>query len=102
MIAYLLRGAVGESALELEQGAADLVLEGGLALLVVDGVGGMGGMGGARGLRAGAAEEATLAAGGGGGSAAAASDRHVGGLLWIWTKSCCLGLCRMGVLADAS
>ena len=82
----LLRRAVGEGALELEHGAADLVLERRLALLVVDDWGGV--MGavraavsavGAGRLGVAAAEETSPAAAGGGGSAAG-SERHVGGV----------------------
>ena len=74
----LLGRAVGEGALELEHSAADLVLEGGLALLVVDRGGGVVGAVGARGLGAGAAEETSATAGGGRG--ALGCERHGGGL----------------------
>ena len=76
----LLAGAAGQGALELEEGAADLVAHGGLAFLVMDGPA--------------ATEEATMARGGSGGgcgvvvvvvgrgrgvvSAAASEERHFG------------------------
>lgn len=79
----LLSRAVGKGALELEHSATDLVLDGGLALVVVDGRCG-GSVVGAGGLGA-AAEETTLAAGGGGGGSVAGSVRHDGGC-----GCCCL------------
>jgi hypothetical protein len=72
----LLAGAVGEGALELEEGARDLVLHGGLAALVVDGgdgrVGGVGvaaARGGAHGAAGGPAASGEEAAAGGAGGA---------------------------------
>jgi hypothetical protein len=96
----LLAGAVGEATLELQEGAGNLVLHGGLAALVVNGsdggvvgVTGGGGRGvvGAAGRPATAGEEAAsrragrasgvgVAGGSSHGSASSAgSERHVGG-----------------------
>lgn len=91
---------MGEAALELEQGAADLVLHGRTALLVVDGsrVGVVVGVcvlrpcGGAGSSTAAAGEETSAGSGGrrsdgAGTSAAAVGERHIGWLFgWLFVR----------------
>ena len=97
----LLPGTPGQRALELEQGAADLVADGGVALLVMD-RGGDGNVGAVRrsGTRSAAEDVRAARAGGDGvghGAAAGAEERHVDlGVLGCFGCWCLVVDCGLG------